>query len=114
MRKIAILLCLLISSGCSSNDVGLPGANCSASQTTCDGKCINAQTDKDNCGKCGKTCAAIEDCITGVCEVGGASCIVGETNCSGACFDLKTDASNCGACGKNCVSGEVSSIGIPR
>ena len=65
---------------------GRGGDNCN--QTLCDGRCVDLANDPNNCGACGRTCAA------------GLAC------CDGVCRALRTDNSNCGACGNACfISG---------
>ncbi len=36
--------------------------------------CVDLLTDKDNCGVCGRACAADENCTDGVCGCGGGEC----------------------------------------
>jgi endo-1,4-beta-D-glucanase Y len=73
---------------------------CSSSQLTCEGNCVNGQTDPQNCGSCGKTCGN-----GSTCEGGSCVCASGYVSCSGACV-----ASNTQHCGNNCTacpSGDV-------
>src|SRR5262245_17748496 len=67
---------------------------CSDNEEDCGGGTVDLDTSHDNCGACGKKCAALEKCSEGAC-----SCI---TSCDGKCVDLQTDAKNCGACGTVC------------
>jgi hypothetical protein len=69
--------------------------------------CTTLQTDRDNCGQCGRTCASWEDCSQGACV---ATCSVGEAACPDAytgaatvCEDLMSSPYNCGACGHTCT-----------
>ncbi len=50
---------------------------CAPDQLSCAGTCVNAQTDRNNCGACGRVCGAIEACVAGVC--GQRSCAVAGT-----------------------------------
>ena len=69
---------------------GTCGINCTGgTPDLCGTACVNKQTDKLNCGTCGKTCSASETC------------------CSGGCADLTNDDNNCGVCGKKCLSSET-------
>lgn len=43
------------------------GHECVIGQTLCDGSCINAQTNNNNCGSCGKVCPAGQLCQSGQC-----------------------------------------------
>ncbi|MFO0650035.1 MAG: hypothetical protein U0326_27690 [Polyangiales bacterium] len=72
--------------------------------TNCSGSCRDLDSDRANCGMCGRTCAAGQVCSAGACVL---SCAVGLTNCSSSCRDLDTDRANCGMCGRACASGEV-------
>jgi endo-1,4-beta-D-glucanase Y len=67
---------------------------CSSSQLTCEGNCVNGQTDPQNCGSCGKTCGN-----GSTCEGGSCVCASGYVSCSGACV-----ASNTQHCGNNCTA----------
>ncbi|MBF0489470.1 MAG: hypothetical protein HQL15_02470 [Candidatus Omnitrophica bacterium] len=74
------------SSGCYSDkcEGKHGGTACDGSwQTCCSHKCVDLNTNKDNCGICGKACKE------------GLSC------CRGSCVD-KTKSPNCGKCGNDC------------
>ena len=77
------------------------------------GKCINFQTDPDNCGDIGNQCDVPggDPCVEGQCE---ATCPdQGQTtDCAGSCADLTSDPQNCGACGKSCRSSETCASGV--
>lgn len=64
--------------------------------------------DPENCGACGKKCAAGEVCSQGTCAL---SCGGGTTKCGTTCVDTKADPSNCGACGTKCGTNEVCNAG---
>ena len=49
----------------------------------CGLRCVNEESDPENCGACGHSCR-------------------GQACCAGACANLATDTSNCGACGTVC------------
>jgi hypothetical protein len=91
--------------------------SCPAGTGDCDGNpangCeTNVNTDSNNCGKCGVTCAGHANstsgtCVSGVCQL---ACTPGYGNCDGIASDgcestLATDPANCGACGKSCNGG---------
>ena len=80
--------------------VTMPTIPCPSGETRCDGQCVNLDSDVDNCGFCGNSCAKGKTCLKGVCE-----CPSGETNCSGVCTDLNSDSNNCGSCGSTCQQG---------
>ncbi|HUB09239.1 MAG TPA: FG-GAP-like repeat-containing protein [Myxococcales bacterium] len=65
--------------------------------------CVDVSTDVNNCGACGKGCAAGQGCDGGTC-----SCPTGRSLCGSgaqaACIDTSSDPQNCGACGQVCSS----------
>jgi hypothetical protein len=69
----AVLLALAFPAACGSS--GVVGGNCAASHIACDGQCVNAQTDPNNCGGCGRKCKAGATCQDALCDgepAGGA------------------------------------------
>ena len=42
---------------------------CAEPEALCGGRCIDTQTDPDNCGACGTRCARIEACVAGRCAL---------------------------------------------
>jgi hypothetical protein len=88
---------------------------CSADTTSCGGACVETNVDRDNCGGCGTTCDAGEECVAGKCQL---ACQTGLLECANDYPDGGTDASlgaqvcvdpwldrfNCGACGTVCPS----------
>ncbi len=48
-----------------TNTPGNP--SCSAGQTSCDGSCIDTQSDSQHCGACGNVCNEGEPCSEGTC-----------------------------------------------
>jgi len=84
---------------------------------------VDTETESDNCGACGATCAPGQDCMNGTCACPGGT--LGDDNNCGACGvacgpfetcggascvcesgDLNDDA-NCGGCGNACPAGET-------
>lgn len=61
------------------------GQCCSGELKGCDGQCVDTDTSRDHCGRCGFSC-----------NVAGFEC------CSGSCTSLQSDEENCGACGNSC------------
>ena len=62
----------------------------------CDGACVDTQTDPENCGGCGITCAvpnALAECVTGQC--GLLECFEGWGNCDGLLATGCESESNC-------------------
>ncbi|MEZ4409604.1 MAG: MXAN_6577-like cysteine-rich protein [Polyangiales bacterium] len=84
------------------------GPMCTASETVCDGRCVDTQTDASHCGACGTPCAAGSACRAGACEL---VCPAGQTVCAGACVTLASDPSHCGACGTACAAGQTCAAG---
>lgn len=69
-------------------EVGSPGPDC------CWGKCVNVDTDRQNCGRCGKCCR------------------YGQACCGGCCVDVLFDPMNCGCCGNKCMPGASCKYGM--
>lgn len=84
---------------CPTGTVNRNGICCTFAEQNCNGQCKNLQTDRANCGTCGRACATNNICSKGKC------CANGRINCSGRCVNLRTDPNNCGQCGRRCVSG---------
>ncbi|MEZ4391795.1 MAG: hypothetical protein R3A48_11915 [Polyangiales bacterium] len=40
---------------------------CASGNSLCSGRCVNLQTDRNNCGACGRACATNAACVSGVC-----------------------------------------------
>ncbi|HKO51856.1 MAG TPA: hypothetical protein VJV79_29305, partial [Polyangiaceae bacterium] len=72
----AILLGLAFPAACGSS--GVVGGRCSASHIDCNGQCVDAQNDANNCGGCGRKCKPDVTCQKALCDgvpagEGGAS-----------------------------------------
>src|SRR6478752_3699316 len=70
----AVLLALAFPAACGSS--GVVGGNCAASHIDCNGQCVDAQHDPNNCGGCGRKCKSGVSCEDALCEgepAGGAS-----------------------------------------
>jgi hypothetical protein len=98
--------------------------SCPAGYTTCMdafGKplCANIMYDRNNCGFCGKACAATDQCVNGACMPMAAmpdggfpapNCPANLSTCypaaaPGYCADFNGDTNNCGGCFKQCAAG---------
>jgi hypothetical protein len=90
----------------STADTGPVG--CGAGSQQCSGVCTVVARDTENCGACGKKCAAGELCSAGACA---SSCGTTTTKCGSECVDTKSDPRNCGACGTKCSGGQVCNAG---
>src|SRR6478609_1942631 len=69
----AVLLALAFPAACGSS--GVVGGNCAASHIACNGQCVDAQNDPNNCGGCGRKCKAGATCQDALCDgepAGGA------------------------------------------
>ena len=78
-------------------------AACADDLSFCDGRCVDRQSHRKNCGECGNACAPGLSCESGRCICPKLK----ESSCSNACVDTHADPANCGACGVACPSGEV-------
>jgi hypothetical protein len=58
---------------------------------------IDTDADPQNCGACGRACAANQECVSGECL-----CPPGTVRCGPRCVDTSVDIDNCGACGNSC------------
>ncbi len=78
-------------------------------------RCIDVNTDRENCGTVGNACVGTERCLGGMCVCGSgddAAACEGDTVCcnSGAgpaCISTTADAANCGGCGIACPAGDI-------
>jgi len=86
-------------------------SQCSGSTPNCCSQipaCVNLQTDKNQCGSCGRQCDALvaDSCVGGNCVCGatGAACGAGLNCVAGQCKCLA--AARCGGCcaGTSCIS----------
>jgi hypothetical protein len=73
---------------------------CATCTTACGAACTDTRADPNNCGACGKKCAAGFDCTNGVCV-----CPAPTKQCGAVCVDPAIDSKNCGGCGILCTTG---------
>lgn len=79
------------------------GVVCKAGTLPCGTGCIDPNADRRNCGACGTSCVAQQDCNEGTCQ-----CRAGTEPCpDGTCVVTDYDAKNCGQCGAACAAGQV-------
>ncbi|WP_437817857.1 MXAN_6577-like cysteine-rich protein [Sorangium sp. So ce1078] len=98
------LAAAVLASVASCSDGGPSTAACVASETECDGICVNTNTSSNHCGACGTTCASEQTCVAGACV---SACEGGQTACGADCADLDTDEAHCGSCSNACEDGET-------
>jgi hypothetical protein len=88
---------------------------CPAGRTSCDGTCVNLQSDPSNCGRCSARCVpaahSMPTCSAGLC---GSVCETNFSDCNhvpddGCEANLLTDPLNCNACGTQCPGGDNAS-----
>src|SRR5579859_4839278 len=79
----------------------------------CGGSCYPVSSDPDNCGDCGKRCAATETCSAGQCVPAAQGCVPAPQGgdpalkiCGRSCVDPLNDSRNCGRCGNVCPSSQ--------
>jgi len=82
---------------------------CPAGQLWCGATCADLMADNQNCGACGKVCAAGQVCTRGRCR---QNCPSHLTECNDMCVETMTDSLNCGACGKACAGGQMCRGGV--
>jgi len=86
-------------------DTGPDAPSCTAPVIDCGGTCVDPQTDAMNCGACGTTCTAAQECLVGTCT---ARCTTPTPDrCDTTCVDLTSDSAHCGACGTACTGTEI-------
>jgi hypothetical protein len=83
---------------------------CASGYADCDGIYFNGceqniSTDPDNCGACGRACAAHEGCVRRACTT--ATCHDGYADCNhisadGCEVDVASDVNHCGGCNATC------------
>lgn len=64
--SVATLVAAATIPGACGHD-GIVGGSCRKNLSNCSNRCVNLDTDSDNCGRCGKRCPAGIDCIKGLC-----------------------------------------------
>lgn len=94
---------------------GSCSGTCSMGQSFCPAgaggavaRCVNLQTDANNCGRCSNVCPMGQSCNGGLCT---PACMGGLTGCSGMCVDTQTTNAHCGACGRACPAGATCTQG---
>jgi hypothetical protein len=99
VRSVVLAACAAASLAGSSCNKELV---CASDQAVCGGTCTAVKTDPRNCGGCGASCAAGEQCSAGLCR-----CANGRADCGGACVDVATDPAHCGACSVACGAAQL-------
>jgi hypothetical protein len=93
-------------------------SECQGDLTSCDGECVDLNTDNGNCGACGVACDfpnSTSECRDGACAI--TACDRDRADCDGdiatGCeVNTQTDPDHCGSCdnacppGNGCVDGE--------
>ncbi|RDW89263.1 hypothetical protein BP6252_01295 [Coleophoma cylindrospora] len=113
--------------GVDAINCGAIGNVCVEPFGTCNGGCVDLQTDPNNCGMASLQCAqefgVIDSCVAGTCVslvnnvnncgAVGNVCSGGNPACvNSQCIDLSNDPSNCGFIAFNCTTGATCSSGI--
>ena len=97
----AAVATVLVAAACGGDSAS--DSKCNPVQTSCNGVCVNAYTDPQNCGACGNVCGPASVCSHGICA---SVCAAGDEVCAvdggGFCTNTKSDNFNCGACGTPC------------
>jgi hypothetical protein len=79
---------------CRSRAVGA----CGEGRHCCGGFCVDLQTDRENCGRCGRDCGQ-NPCRGGKCV---NPCRAGRRYCHGECVNVLTNPAHCGGCNRRC------------
>ena len=75
---------------------------CKGGTLKCGKVCVNASTDAQNCGTCGRRCTSGAACVNGVCKSPSTTCPTGQVRCNGQCVDPMSNEAHCGGCGQAC------------
>lgn len=109
------MACPVAASGSATCSAGsCESSACEDGLTVCGVRCVDTDSDLENCGECGRRCAANggnPECDDGSCRV---QCSSGQTHCDGDCVDLESDEQHCGSCGETCPSEEECRSGSCR
>ena len=107
--RLLPMVFLLALTACPPNVAGAckTTADCAKAHSCCDGKCIDTDNDRKNCGACGTVCEfpnATPSCKVGRCQL---QCTNGFGNCNsdrtdGCELSLSDSATSCGVCGRVC------------
>jgi hypothetical protein len=92
---------------CPTGEIAANGVCCPPGETGCGRNCVDEQTDPNNCGGCGTTCAA-----GAICQARTCACPSGGVVCNGGCVNTQTAPNNCGACGTTCPTGTTCADGV--
>jgi hypothetical protein len=88
------------SESCGEHELCVAGlCTCRVGYSVCNDKCVDLQTDDNNCGTCERGCDG-QPCGGGECLED--DCAPWPDACEHACTDVATDPANCGACGREC------------
>jgi hypothetical protein len=78
-------------------------AICQEELDMCDGRCVDVESDRFNCGDCERPCDAGYLCDRGACVL---QCPPGESDCVARCVDVLHDRVHCGDCATRCADGQ--------
>jgi stigma-specific protein Stig1 len=101
----AVLSSLAFPAACGSS--GVVGGRCAASHIDCNGRCVDAQNDPNNCGGCGRKCKPGVSCEDALCDGVPAG---GGASGGGASGDGGSSADS-GAGGSSAAAGEEDDAG---
>jgi hypothetical protein len=101
---LGALLALAFPAACGSS--GVVGGDCAASHVACNGACVDAQNDPNNCGGCAHACDPGVACHNAICKGPLLDGSAGNSNTAG-----ESGASEAGASGDTSSSGNGGSSG---
>lgn len=81
-----------------------------ATETSCNGTCLDTRFNATHCGRCNNPCPSGQECVNSVCTSSG-TCSAPRMMCGASCVDPTTDVNNCGTCGTRCAAGQSCAAG---
>jgi hypothetical protein len=99
---LPLVLAVVFAVGCAKPDSGSSVSTCPDGQTSCNGACVDLNSNAQHCGSCDTSCAANQSCGNGSC-----SCASGYDLCGGTTCVSLSSTQHCGSCTNQCSVQQV-------